>query len=229
MIAPVEIKSRLAEVNERIRNALISAGRADAPVTLVAVTKTFPAEYATAAIECGVTDIGESKVQESEAKKPLVRGSVRWHLIGHLQTNKVRKALEIYDLIQSVDSYKLAREISRQASQPVEILVQVNTSGEDSKYGLEPSAAREEILRISELEHVRVMGLMTIGPYVEDESAIRKSFRELRRMFEDLVKFESDKLKMAHLSMGMSGDFELALAEGANMLRVGSSIFGPRG
>ena len=143
MIAPVEIKSRLAEVNERIRNALISAGRADDTVTLVAVTKTFPAEYATAAIACGVTDIGESKVQESEAKQPLVKGSVRWHLIGHLQSNKVRKALEIYDLIQSVDSIKLAHEISKRAERDIEILVQVNTSGEDSKFGFEPADERE--------------------------------------------------------------------------------------
>jgi len=229
MIVPVDIKKRLAEVNERIRNALISAGRQDAPVTLVAVTKTFPAEYVTTAIECGVTDIGESKVQDSAAKKPLVRGRANWHLIGHLQTNKVRKALEIYDLIQSVDSYKLAREISNRTEREIEILVQVNTSGEDSKFGLEPPLAQEETLRIAELEHIRVMGLMTIGPYVADETAIRKSFGELRRMFEDLKKFENDKLKMAHLSMGMSGDFELALSEGANMLRVGSSIFGPRG
>ncbi len=229
MVDPDKIRSGLSEVNERIRKALQKVGRPEDKITLVGVTKTFPPEYLTAAIECGITEIGESKVQEFEAKKPKVKGNARWHLIGHLQRNKVKKALPLFDMIQSVDSYKLAKEISKRAENKFEILIQVNSSGEKSKFGLEMDEAKEEILRIAELENIKIMGLMTIGRFVDDEALIRKSFTPVKEMFEDLKKYESDRLKMVHLSMGMSSDFELAIEEGANMVRVGSMIFGSRG
>lgn len=229
MNALVEIKSRLEKVHDRIEKALISSGREGDSVRLIAVSKTFPAEYLSAAIGYGVTDLGESKVQESASKKPLVEGQARWHLIGHLQSNKVKKALQIYDLIQSVDSFKLAQEISRRAEHEIEILVQVNSSGEESKFGFSLDEAPEQVLEIAQLENVKVMGLMTIGRHAEDEIEIQKSFSDVRKIFEDLKRFENNKLSMTHLSMGMSGDFELALAQGATMLRIGSNIFGPRG
>lgn len=229
MVDPAKIKSGLSLVDERIQKALEKAGRPDDKVTLVAVTKTFPPEYLTTAIEHGVTDIGENRVQEFEAKKPKVKGTARWHLIGHLQRNKVKKAIEIFDIIQSVDSYKLAKEISKRSENDFEILIQVKSSGEESKFGLEMDGAEEEILRIAELDNIRIMGLMTIGRFVEEEALIRKSFTPVKEMFEDLKKHESNKLKMVHLSMGMSSDFELAIEEGANMVRIGSLIFGSRG
>lgn len=229
MIEPAQIKSRLAEVNERIEKARDKAGRKNEKITLVAVTKTFPPELITAAVASGVTDIGENRVQEFEVKKPKVTGSAKWHLIGHLQTNKVTKALELFDIIQSVDSVKLAMEISKRAEKEIEILIEVNSSGEDSKYGFEMDKAKDGILEIAELDNMRIMGLMTIGRFVDDEILIRKSFSPVKKMFDDLKKFENNRLKMVHLSMGMSGDFELAIDEGANMVRIGSLIFGPRG
>ncbi|HEQ99190.1 MAG TPA: YggS family pyridoxal phosphate-dependent enzyme [candidate division Zixibacteria bacterium] len=229
MVDPDKIKSGLSKVNQRIYKALEKAGRRDDEVTLVGVTKTFPPEYLTIAIECGLTEIGENRVQEFEAKKPKVKGRARWHLIGHLQSNKVKKAIELFDIIQSVDSYKLAKEISKRADGDFEILIQVNSSGEESKFGLEMDGAEEEILKIAELGNIRIMGLMTIGRFVEDETLIRKSFAPVKEMFEELKKYESDRFKMVHLSMGMSSDFELAIEEGANMVRIGSLIFGSRG
>jgi pyridoxal phosphate enzyme (YggS family) len=229
MVEPAQIKSRLAEVYERIEKARDKAGRKNEKITLVAASKTFPPEYITAAIESGITDIGENRVQEFEAKKPKVKGSAKWHLIGHLQRNKVAKALELFDIIQSVDSLKLAKEISKRAEKETEILIEVNSSGEKSKYGFAMDKAEEQILKIAELENIRIMGLMTIGRFVDDEILIRKSFAPVKTMFEDLKKFENNRLKMVHLSMGMSGDFELAIDEGANMVRIGSLIFGPRG
>jgi len=229
MIGLNKMVERLARVNEKLLNACKTAGREGEKVTLVAVSKTFPAEFLDAAISEGVTDLGESRVQEFEAKKPLVKGSARWHLIGHLQKNKVKKALQLFDLIQSVDSFALAEEISRRAEKEIEILVQVNSSGEDSKFGYEPSQLTDEVVKIAELNNIKVSGLMTIGPYTNDESKIRKSYKLVKELFDKLKRFETDKLRMKHLSMGMSGDFELAILEGANMVRVGSLIFGSRG
>jgi PLP dependent protein len=229
MINPVEIESRLEVVNGRIENAKSDSGLKNEQITLIAVSKTFPAKYCSKAIACGVTDLGESRIQDTESKIDQVKGSARWHLIGHLQSNKVAKALKLYDLIQSVDSYKLAETISNKAEREFEILVQINSSGEESKFGFSTDEAQDEILKIAELNNIKIMGLMTIGPYVTDETAIRASFTKVRDIFENLKRFENDKMIMKHLSMGMSGDFELAIKEGANMIRIGSLIFGPRG
>ncbi len=229
MIAASEIGSRLEAVRESINNALIKAGRRGDEITLVAVTKTFPAEFLSEAIRCGLTDIGESRVQDFEEKKPKVEGRARYHMIGHLQRNKVKNALELFDMIQSVDSIRLAKEISRRAEKMTEVLVQINSSGEESKYGFDMDEATDRLLEIAELDNLKVMGLMTIGRFTDDETLIRKSFTPVKEMFDDLKKHEHDKLRMVHLSMGMSSDFELAIDEGANMLRIGTQIFGTRG
>jgi len=229
MVGPDEIETRLAELRRCIDRALERAGREDEKIALVAVSKTFPAEYISAAISYGITDIGENRVQEFESKRPNIKGRARWHLIGHLQKNKINKALKLFDMIQSVDSYKLAQEISNRAQTDVDILIQINCSGEDSKFGFDLSEARDQVLKISELEHVSIKGLMTIGPFVDDENIVRRSFHPVREIFSDLKKHETDRLKMDFLSMGMSNDFEWAIAEGANMIRVGSLIFGQRG
>ena len=229
MIGPEEIETNLARLRADIDLALEKAGRKNQNIILVAVTKTHPAEYIDAAIKCGITDIGENRVQEFESKRPQVMARARWHLIGHLQTNKINKALALFDLIQSVDSFKLAQEISKRAQADVEILIQVNSSGEETKYGFAPDQAKEETLRIAELEHIKVKGLMTIGPFVDDEIMVRESFIPVKKMFDDLKQSETDNVKMDYLSMGMSNDFPWAIAEGANMIRVGSLIFGARG
>ena len=229
MVGPEEIETNLARLREEIDRALEKAGRKSESLVLVAVTKTHPAEYIDAAIRYGITDIGENRIQEFESKRPRVMGQARWHLIGHLQKNKINKALALFDLIQSVDSFGLAEEISKRAGKDVEVLVQVNSSGEESKYGFAPDQAKEETLRIAELEHIKVKGLMTIGPFVDDEIMVRKSFVPVKKMFDDLKQFETENVKMDYLSMGMSNDFAWAIAEGANMIRVGSLIFGARG
>jgi pyridoxal phosphate enzyme (YggS family) len=229
MVGPEDIAANLARLREGIDRALEKAGRNGVNIVLVAVTKTHPAEYIDAAIKSGITDIGENRVQEFESKRPRIKGQARWHLIGHLQKNKINKALTLFDLIQSIDSFELAREISKRAEKDIEVLVQVNSSGEESKYGFEPDEAKEETLRIAELEHIRVKGLMTIGPFVDDEIMVRKSFVPVKEIFDDLKQCETDNVKMNYLSMGMSNDYAWAIAEGANMIRVGSLIFGPRG
>ncbi len=229
MVGLEEIETNLARLRADIDLALEKAGHKNENITLVAVTKTHPPEYIETAIKCGITDIGENRVQEFESKRPRVKAQARWHLIGHLQTNKINKALALFDLIQSIDSFKLAEEISKRAQNDVEVLIQVNSSGEDSKYGFAPDRAKEETLRIAELEHIKVKGLMTIGPFVDDEIMVRKSFVSVREIFDDLKQSETDNVKMDYLSMGMSNDYAWAIAEGANMIRVGSLIFGARG
>jgi pyridoxal phosphate enzyme (YggS family) len=229
MVGPEDIAANLARLREGIDRALEKAGRNGENIVLVAVTKTHPAKSIDAAIKSGITDIGENRIQEFESKRPQIKGRARWHLIGHLQKNKINKALALFDLIQSIDSFELAREISKRAEKDIEVLVQVNSSGEESKYGFEPDEAKEETLRIAELEHIRVKGLMTIGPFVDDEIMVRKSFVPVKEIFDDLKQCETDNVKMNYLSMGMSNDYAWAIAEGANMIRVGSLIFGPRG
>jgi hypothetical protein len=228
MTSVAEIAKRLEQVNQKIARALENSGRAGDPVTLVTVSKTFPAENLSAAISAGASDIGESKVQEFEEKKPEVEGNARWHLIGHLQRNKVKKALPLFDMIQSVDSYKLAKEIDKRAEKPFQVLIQVNCSGEDSKFGLPLADAQDEILKMAELPKLDIRGIMTIGPLTDDESRIRASYSATRELFESMKQYQQENLKMEILSMGMSGDFELAIAEGATMVRVGSAVFGPR-
>ena len=228
MTSVAEIAKRLEQVKQKIARALENSGRAGDPVTLVTVSKTFPAENLSVAISAGASDIGESKVQEFEEKKPKVEGNARWHLIGHLQRNKVKKALPLFDMIQSVDSYKLAREIDKRAEKPFQVLIQVNCSGEDSKFGLPLADAKDKILKMAELPKLDIRGIMTIGPLTDDESRIRASYSATRELFESMKQYQQENLKMEILSMGMSGDFELAIAEGATMVRVGSAIFGPR-
>lgn len=228
MTSVAEIKKSLEQVNQKIARALESSGRAGDKVTLVTVSKTFSADRISVAISAGASDIGESKVQEFEEKKPKIDGRARWHLIGHLQRNKVKKALPLFDIIQSVDSYKLAKEIDKRAEEPFQVLIQVNCSGEDSKFGLPLAEAGDEILRMAELPNLDIRGIMTIGPLTDDESRIRASYNATRELFESMKQYRKDNLKMEILSMGMSADFELAIAEGATMVRVGSAIFGQR-
>lgn len=224
------IRENLARIAERIERARERAGTAG-DVSVVAVTKTHPAEVIEAALSAGLTRVGENRVQELEWKVEAVgRDRCEWHLIGHLQRNKVRQALPLFDLIHSIDSLRLAEAISREAiraDRVVEGLVQVNTSGEESKYGFSPVEAVEAVGAISEMPGVRITGLMTMAPFTDDEGVLRRTFAGARDLFERCAR-EVPAFEARHLSMGMSNDFELAIEEGSNMVRLGTVLFGER-
>ncbi len=215
----MSIPENLAAVEARIAEACKRAGRERGSVTLVAVSKTFPASAVDEAIAAGVTDVGENRVQEVREKKPKVRGTARWHLIGHLQSNKAKDAVKCFDVIQSVDSVELAQKISRAATKPIEVLLQVNIGNEPQKNGIGPSDLDAIAKQVSILENIQLRGLMTIPP-VGPAGESRRYFRMLRAM--------RDGVGVKELSMGMSEDFEVAIEEGATIVRVGRAIFGQR-
>lgn len=225
------IRDNLTEVRQRMARAAESAGRSPEEITLVAVTKTFPAEAILEGIEAGITVIGENRIQEAAEKYPSIGDRARWHLVGHLQSNKAKKAVEIFSLIHSIDSAGLAQEVGKRAlalGKVQDVLVEVNTSEEPQKYGVAPERALEVLKEIGDVEGIRVLGLMTVGPLTGEVEKIRKAFEKLRRLFEEARGLGSGNVEMRHLSMGMSGDFELAIAEGSTMVRIGSAIFGRR-
>jgi hypothetical protein len=225
------IAERLVILNERIERAAERSGRTRADVRLVAVAKTVPCDDIALAIAGGVTEVGENKVQEAERKVAVIGNQVLWHMVGHLQTNKVKKAVGIFDWIQSVDSIRLLDRVNRAAlelDRRPSVLLQVNTSGEDSKFGVDPSELTDLVHLASECEGVRVEGLMTIGPMTDIESQTRQAFQRLRLLAEDIRRWNVPRVSMRHLSMGMTGDFEIAIEEGATIVRIGTAIFGPR-
>lgn len=200
--------------------AAVRARLGNSPVTLIGVTKKVPPDRVDAALAAGLTTFGENKIQEARAKIPLVSSRARWHFIGHLQSNKARDAVELFDLIHSVDSVKLAAELDKHAAragktQP--ILLEVNVSGEASKYGLAPADVPAALDQMAGFSHLRVDGLMTIPPAGKDARPFFRQLRELR-----------DRHGLRELSMGMSHDFEIAVEEGATMIRIGTAIFGER-
>jgi pyridoxal phosphate enzyme (YggS family) len=225
-----ELKSRVDEVRERIEAARARAGRADA-VTLVAVTKTHPPETVRTAIAAGVGDVGENRVQEMDEKVGEIgRGAVRWHLIGHLQRNKAARAVALADLVHSLDSVRLAEALSAEAVKAgttVRALVQVNTSGEESKFGLGADEAVDAVARMATLPGLRLEGMMTMAPFTDDEAVIRRTFANARRLCEEAARQVPGFGR--ELSMGMSNDFEAAVEEGSTLVSVGSTLFGERG
>jgi len=225
------IADNVREVLGRIEDAASRALREGSDVKLVAVTKTVEPDRIVEAIEAGVNCIGENRVQEA-ARKFGDLPPVEKHLVGHLQTNKVRKALPLFDMIESVDSVRLAREVSRVASNAgatAEVLVEVNTSGEESKYGLEPGEVLSAIEDMADLPGLRVVGLMTVGAFLPDPEDVRPCFRRLRELRSEVEEAVLPGVSMDHLSMGMTNDYEVAIEEGATIVRVGRAIFGERG
>lgn len=226
------IRDNVREVRARIEAAADRAFRDPSDVTLVAVTKTVGLPAVLEAIEAGVTAIGENRVQEAAAKFAEELPPVEKHLVGHLQTNKVKKALEIFDMIQSVDSVRLAREISNRCEaegRAIDALVEVNTSGEETKYGLEPEETIDAVEEMADLGGIRIVGLMTIGAFLPDPEDVRPCFRRLRALRDGVEERVIPGVSMEHLSMGMTNDFEVAVEEGATIVRVGRAIFGERG
>jgi len=224
------LRERLDGIRARIAKAAAVSGRPASAVTLVGVVKTVPPEVVSAAVELGLGDLGENRVQEAEAKIAAVgRGAARWHLVGHLQSNKAGRAIELFDRIQSLDSERLARTLSRHAAdagRELPVLIEVNVSGEVSKFGVAPDRLRELIDATVGLPGLRVDGLMTVGRPVEQSDDARADFARLRELRDEMERGIGRPLP--ELSMGMSGDFEVAVQEGATIVRVGTALFGSR-
>jgi pyridoxal phosphate enzyme (YggS family) len=225
----MDFAENLETIQKRIRAACDRAGREPNSVTLLAVSKTHPPETISAMAGLGLIYFGENKVQEAKAKTPLCPGKLRWHFIGHLQSNKCRDAVELFEMIQSVDSLPLAQEISRRAEQSAKtmpVLLEVNVAGEASKFGYRPEQLIAELKEINALPRIEIHGLMAVPPWTPDAENSRPHFRRLREL-----KMECEQIlgaPLPHLSMGMSGDFEVAIEEGATIVRIGTALFGPR-
>ena len=223
------IAENLERVREQIAQAAARAGRVVEEIELVAITKTHPAEKVREAIEAGQTLFGESRVQEARAKIPELPSNLRWHFVGHLQKNKIRHALPLFEMIHSVDSLDVAQDINRIAGEQgmhPRVLLQVNVAGEGSKFGFSPDKLRDQMEECLALPRLSILGLMTIPPLVEKAEASRKYFVQLRELRDRLqTEFHVD---LAQLSMGMTEDFAVAVEEGATLVRVGTAIFGER-
>ena len=226
-----EIRDNLEIVRRRIEEACQRAGRDASEVTLIAVSKTKPVPMLEEAYEGGARDFGENKVQEIQAKYGSLPDDVRWHMIGHLQRNKVHQVLGKAVLIHSVDSLRLARQIEEEAAKKnieVDILLEINVAKEESKYGFFMEDAEAAIREFSTFPHVHIRGLMTIAPFVENPEENREIFKKLYEFAVDIGRKNIDNVTMDVLSMGMTGDYEVAVEEGATMVRVGTGIFGER-
>jgi hypothetical protein len=225
----MDLAANLNSVQQRIAAACARGGREVASVTLVTVSKGHPAEVVREAASLGLSLFGENRVQESRVKIGLCPGRLRWHLIGHLQSNKCRDAVHFFEMIQSVDSLALAQEINKWAGKSAKtmpVLLEVNVAGESSKFGYAPDRVLTELKELNALPKIELHGLMTVAPFAEDPEKVRPVFRRLREL-----KGECEQIlgaPLPHLSMGMSGDFEVAVEEGATMIRLGSAVLGPR-
>ncbi len=227
-----DIEYNLDVINEKIKESAVKSGRAETDVRLMAVTKTVDPIFINYALDYGVDLIGENRVQEMLRKKPdLLLNGVDKHLIGHLQTNKAGQIVGEVDMIQSVDSFKIAKEISKQSAKKgviTDVLLEINVGGEESKSGFSVSEFFENVHAISELPEIRVKGLMTVPPICENNVELCKFFENMYNIYVDIKAKKLDNISMNILSMGMSGDYEQAILCGSNLVRIGSSIFGPR-
>lgn len=228
------IRDNLLKIKERIYATCSKVNQDPRSVTIVCVSKGRTIKQIREAIEAGITDIGENRVQEALAKySQLLTGdqrptTIKWHLVGHLQTNKVKETLEIFDLIQSVDSLHLAREIDKQAAKinkVQEVLIEIKTSPEVTKFGLKPEETPEVIQEIAKLKNMQIKGLMTIAPLLDNPEKARPYFKRLKDLFDEINRLSTIDCRLSTISMGMTDDFEIAIEEGANMVRLGRAIF----
>ena len=225
------IADNIRLVEKNIADAAANSGRRPEDVRLIAVSKTKPVQMIKEAYDTGIRDFGENRVQEIVEKYPLLPSDIRWHLIGHLQTNKVKYIIDKVCMIHSVDSHKLAEEISRQAARhnvTMDILIEVNVAGEETKFGVGPEDTAALCEQVSRLPGIRIRGLMTVAPFVDDPDENRPVFCTLRQLLVDIGAKNIDNVTMDILSMGMSNDYTVAITEGATLVRVGTSIFGQR-
>ena len=222
------IAENLEQIHRNISAAAARSGRSAEDIRLVCVSKNRTPEEISQAIACGVKDIGENWVQEAAEKYPQIAQPVCWHLVGHLQTNKVKAALGIFEMIHSLDSFKLAQEIDRRAKalgKDIEVLIEVNTTAETTKFGVSPCGLEQLVEKITPLKQLKLRGLMTMAPLTADPETTRPYFAALRQLRDNLKQSFGRRLDLSYLSMGMSQDYEIAVEEGANILRIGSAIF----
>ena len=231
------VAENIKDVEAKIAAAAAKSGRAAEDILLLAVSKTKPVELIGEAVQAGLVSLGENKVQEiMEKYEPMQAYApegdrIHWHLIGHLQTNKVKYIIDKVDMIHSVESLKLAEEIEKRAARKnvvMDVLIEVNMAGEESKFGVTPEHTEALLRQIAPMEHIRVRGLMTVAPFVENQEENREVFRQMRELLVDMNGKKIDNIKMDTLSMGMTGDYEVAIEEGATIVRVGTGIFGER-
>ena len=226
-----DIRNNLDSIYERVKVAAERSGRTAGEIKVIAVTKTVEVERIKNVIDYGVFDLGENRVQELTEKYDKLDPECNWHLIGHLQTNKVKYIIDKVKMIHSVDSVELAREINGRAARAgkkMDILLQVNVAGEDTKFGVSPEEVKQYIEQISGFGNISLRGLMTIAPFAQNAQDIRPVFRKLYNLYIDIKNEKIDNVNMDYLSMGMSNDFEVAIEEGANIVRIGTGIFGKR-
>ena len=225
------VAENLAQVQKNIEESCRNVNRDPGEVTLIAVSKTKPVEMLREAYDAGARVFGENKVQEIVDKYDHMPSDVKWHMIGHLQRNKVKYIVDKVAMIHSVDSFRLAETIEKEAAKKnvtVPILIEVNVAQEESKYGLKPEEVLPFIVEIADFSHIQIKGLMTIAPYVENAEENREIFRELKKLSVDIAAKNINNVTMSVLSMGMTGDYLVAVQEGATMVRVGTGIFGAR-
>ena len=226
------IPENIERIRQRIALACNRAGRNPSEITVVAVSKTFSGAMIREAVRAGLHDIGENYVQEMLGKKEELAGEdIRWHFIGHLQSNKVKYIVEWVHLTHALDNGSVARELDKRAEKAgriLDLLVEVNTTGESSKFGVQPERAIQFVRDLAAYRNIRIAGLMTIGPFLPDPEASRPMFRQLRLLKDQIAALGQSNVSATHLSMGMTGDFEVAIEEGATLVRIGTAIFGSR-
>ncbi len=225
------LKSNVNDVMERVEKAALKSGRKLDDITVIAVSKTVDPERIMRVIDEGIIDLGENRVQELTEKYDIIKRECNWHLIGHLQTNKVKYIIDKVKMIHSVDSLDLAKEIQKRANnigKVADILIQVNVANEETKFGIDSSQVVSLAKEISGFPNIHVKGLMVIAPYADDPEDVRGVFKEARKIFVDMRQENIDNINMDYLSMGMSNDFEVAIEEGSNIVRIGTALFGKR-
>ncbi len=227
----MSLQNNLEDVKHNLKSAAVRSGREEKDIMLIAVTKTVDEDIINKAIELGIDNIGENKVQEITRKYENIKEGISWHMIGHLQSNKVKYIIDKVDLIHSLDRMSLAKEIQKRAAELnkiIPVLVQVNIAEEESKFGLKREAVIPFIKSILNFKNIKIMGLMTIAPFDQEPEEIRYVFRDLKKLFDEISENNYNGVEMKYLSMGMTNDYEIAIEEGANMIRVGTGIFGKR-
>ncbi|MBI2447422.1 MAG: YggS family pyridoxal phosphate-dependent enzyme [Candidatus Omnitrophica bacterium] len=224
----MSVRENISSVLQRISSAALKAGRPPEEVELICVTKEADVHAVREAISCGITDIGENRVQDAISKHTAIGDAVRWHMIGHLQSNKAKPAVEMFHLIHSVDSLRLMEELDKHSvriNKIQEILIQVNVSGERQKSGIDPQGLNELIMAAPGFKHIKVTGLMTIAPLADNQELARPFFRRLKQIADEIRALRIEGVEMRELSMGMTQDFEAAIEEGSTMVRIGRDIF----